>query len=149
MRIPIKVEFFAGGVRPIVAFCLRSKQLNLFGFINAIVDTGSPTTILGMADVKKMRISQIQLAKLIGSKREINLGGAQMKTQILSDANITIGNLLNVTLPIQVPIELMEGVPPPSILGVDFLEKAKLKFTFDPANKESYFELNDDYANKN
>ena len=44
---------------------LKSKEPHIFGFVNAIIDTGSPTTILGGADLQKMRISQIQMQKLV------------------------------------------------------------------------------------
>ena len=74
MRIPIRVEFFAGGLRPLVTVNLKSMSPHIFGFVNAIVDTGSPTTVLGGADVQRMRISQIQMQKLVGEEKEVNLG---------------------------------------------------------------------------
>ena len=77
MKIPIGVEYFAGGLRPIVTLTLKSQVPHIFSFVIAIVDTGSPTTILGSADVQRMRISQIQIQKLIGEEKEVNLGGAQ------------------------------------------------------------------------
>ncbi len=80
MKIPIRVEFFAGGLRPITTLTLRSETPHIFGFVNAIIDTGSPTTILGGADIQRMRISQIQMQKLIGEEKEVNIGGAQLKT---------------------------------------------------------------------
>ena len=85
MKIPVRVEFFAGGIRPIVTLCLRSKDPSIFGFINAIIDTGSPTTIIGGADVQRLRISQIQMQKFTGEEKEVNLGGAQLKTRILPE----------------------------------------------------------------
>ena len=56
MKILVRVEFFAGGIRPIITLCLRSENPSIFGFINAIIDTGSPTTIIGGADIQRMRI---------------------------------------------------------------------------------------------
>ena len=140
MKIPIKVEFFAGGLRPMIACSLRSTNPTFFGFINAIIDTGSPTTILGISDVQKMRLSQVQMKKFIGEEKEVNLGGAQMKTKILENANIRIGNSINITLPVQVPVKITKGVSPPTIIGVDFLQKANLGFFFNPNKKESYLE---------
>lgn len=143
MRIPVRVEFFAGGIRPIITLCLRSKDPSIFGFINAIIDTGSPTTIIGGADIQRMRISQIQMQKFIGEEKEVNLGGAQLKTRILLNAEITVGGKKQIILPIQVPVKIIKGTPPPSIAGIDFLLAGKFKFFFDPSSKEAYLEAED------
>lgn len=143
MRIPIEVEFFAGGLRPLTALCLKAETPKLFGFISAIIDTGSPRTILGGADVEKMRISQIQMQKLVGKEEEVNLGGVQMKTRVLPDAQLIFGNNIRIKIPVLVPVKIIHGVPPPTILGVDFLSEGKLKFFFDPSNKEAYLESPD------
>jgi len=142
MRIPIRVEFFAGGLRPVVTLTLKSTTPRIFGFINAIVDTGSPSTILGSADLQKMRISQIQMRKLIGAEKELNIGGAQMKTRSLPEAELIIKDKV-VKIPVQVPVKVIKGVPPPTVIGVDFLLEGKLKFFFDPTNRESYLETED------
>lgn len=139
MRIPIKVEFFAGGLRPTLAVCIKSESLRLFGILNAVIDTGSPTTILGAGDVQRMRISQIQMQKLIGTENEVNLGGAQIKTRILSDAELKIGEKL-IKIPVQVPVKIIRGTPPPTILGIDFLLEGKFKFFFYADKKEAYLE---------
>ena len=143
MKIPIRVEHFAGGLRPMVICSLRSEEPHIFGFLNAIIDTGSPSTILGGADIQRMRISQIQMRKFIGEEREVNLGGAQMKTRVLQEGEIRIGDNISVKLPIQVPVRILKGTPPPTILGVDFLIKAKAKFVFYPSEKESDLEIFD------
>lgn len=140
MRIPIRVEFFAGGLRPIVTLCLKSENPHIFGFITAIVDTGSPKTILGSSDIQRMRVSQIQMQKLIGEEKEVNLGGAQIKTRVLPDAELSIGSQLSIKIPIQIPVKIVKGTPPPTIIGVDFLLSGKLKFYFHPIKKEAYLE---------
>ena len=131
MRIPVSVEFFAGGLRPLVTLGIISNEPKIFGFARAIIDTGSPTTILGAGDVQRMRISQIQMQKLIGVEKEINLGGAQIKTRILPDAIIKIGEK-EIKIDVQVPVKLVRGIPPPTILGIDFLLAGKFKFLFYP-----------------
>jgi len=143
MKIPVRVEFFAGGLRPLVTIILKSKEPHIFGFVNAIIDTGSPTTILGGADIQKMRISQIQMQKLVGCEKEVNIGGAQIKTRILPEAELSIGNKVNIKLDIQIPVKIIKGVPPPTILGVDFLLKTKSNFFFNPSKKEAYLETSD------
>ena len=143
MRVPIRVEFFAGGLRPVATVTLRSTEPHIFGFITAIIDTGSPTTILGSADVQRMRISQIQMQKLTGTEKEVNLGGAQLKTRLLPEAELSIDNKIKVKIPVQVPVKLIKGVPPPTIIGIDFLTEGKLRFSFDPCAKEAYLETPD------
>jgi hypothetical protein len=139
MRIPVRVEFFAGGLRPMVTICIKSESPKIFGFASAVIDTGSPTTILGAGDVQRMRISQIQMQKFIGIEKEVNLGGAQIKTRMLHDAELNIGGK-SVKIPIQVPVKLLKGTPPPTILGIDFLLEGKFKFFFYPEKKEAYLE---------
>ena len=106
MKILIRVEFFAGGLRPIATFTLKSETPHIFGFVTAIIDTGSPTSILGGADVQRMRISQIQMRKLEGEEKEVNLGGAQIKTRILPDAQLSINNKIKVKIPLHVPVKI-------------------------------------------
>ncbi len=140
MRIPLKVYFFAGGLRAIVRFLIQSKEPHIFGFVEAIVDTGSPTTILGMLDVKRMRVSPIQLKKLESRKKPIACGGSLIKTKNLQKAKLKIGQYLECMMPVQIPVDEIQGGSQPTILGVDFLIENKLKLIFDPNKKEAYFE---------
>jgi hypothetical protein len=139
MRIPVRVEFFAGGLRPILTVCVKSESQKIFGAVSAIIDTGSPATVLGAGDIQRMRVSQIQMQKLIGAEKEVNIGGAQIKTRELPEAELKICEK-TVKIPIQVPVKLLKGTPPPTILGVDFLLAGKFKFFFYPDKKESYLD---------
>jgi len=141
MRIPVRVEFFAGGLRPIVTLCIKSESPKIFGVVNAIIDTGSPTTILGAGDVQRMRISQVQMGKLIGAEKEVNLGGAQIKTRVLPEAELKINEKKIKISSVQVPVKLIKGTPPPTVLGIDFLLEGKFKFFFYPLKKEAYLEF--------
>ncbi|MBS3092502.1 hypothetical protein J4466_03725 [Candidatus Pacearchaeota archaeon] len=141
MKIPVRVEFFAGGLRPIVTVYIKSEIPKIFGVVSAIIDTGSPTTILGGGDIQRMRISEIQLGKLVGEYKELNIGGAQIKTRILPEAELMISGKKFKILDIQIPVKLIKGTPPPTILGIDFLLQGKLSFFFDPNRKEAYLEL--------
>ena len=139
MKIPVRVEFFAGGLRPMLTVCIKSETPKIFGFAMGIIDTGSPTTVLGAGDVQRMRISQVQMQKLIGVEKEVNLGGANIKTRQLPEAELKIGEKI-VKIPVQVPVKLLRGTPPPTILGIDFLIAGKFKFFFYPEKRESYLE---------
>ncbi|MDP2673033.1 MAG: hypothetical protein Q8O84_04440 [Nanoarchaeota archaeon] len=143
MRIPVRVEFFAGGLRPVISVCIKSQEPKIFGIVSAIIDTGSPTTILGWGDIQRMRLSQVQIRKLEGAEKEINLGGAQIKTRVLPEAELIFGERNLKISSIQVPTKLVKGTPPPTILGVDFLLQGKFNFFFNPNKKESYLETGD------
>src|SRR3989344_4665155 len=151
MIIPIRVEFFAGGLRSLITLALRSQNPKIFSFVNAITDTGSPNTILGSADmensgnrctfspespmdisersdlinrnihIQRMRISQVQMQKLLGEEKEVNLGGAQLKTRILPEAEFIIANKISIEIPVQVPVRIIQGNSLPVIIGIDFL----------------------------
>lgn len=143
MRIPVRVEFFAGGLRPLIAICIKSQKPKIFGFVSAIIDTGSPTTVLGAGDIQKMRLSQIQMKKLEGAEKEVNIGGAQIKIRVLPEAELMFSGRNLKMSSIQVPTKLIKGIPPPTILGVDFLLQGKFSFFFNPDKKESYLEVED------
>mgnify|MGYP001571765398 CR=1 FL=1 len=143
MRIPLQVYEYAGGLRVVAQFILRSKELNLFMPIQAIVDTGSPVTMIGNLDLARARLSKIQLRKLIGENKPVNIGGGKVITRILEEANIKFGGDLEAEIPVQFPISGEERNNQPSLLGVDFMLKTKSKLVFDPFKKEAYFEIGD------
>ena len=121
-------------------FLIQSEEPHIFGSIEAIVDTGSPATILGTPDIKKMRVSQLQLNKLESRKEPIAYGGGQVQTKVLRGAKLKFGEHFECMIPIQIPVNEVIGCSQPTILGVDFLIENKLKLIFDPNKKEAYFE---------
>lgn len=140
MRIPLQVRDFAGGLRVMAQFLIRSDKPHLFGSIESIVDTGSPTTILGMPDMKRMRVSQLQLKNLESRKEPHAYGGGQLKTKILRDARLKFGEFFECVMDVQIPVDEITECTQPTILGVDFMEKNKLRLVFDPDKREAYFE---------
>ncbi len=139
-KVPLKVENFAGGLRILARFLLTSDNPKIFSPIEAIVDTGSPKTIIGPIDIKKMRLSNLKCEGIEGKDQSLKLGGGEVKTRILSNARIRFGKEIDITMPINIPIDSKEQNTP-SILGVDFLLATKAKLFFDAAKKESFFEL--------
>ena len=121
---------------------LRLDNPNIFLPIKAIIDTGSPTTMIGMSDMKRMRLSKIKLNQINGKRGEVNIGGGKVQTIKLEGMEISIGNYAKLKLDVQFPIR-GEDANQPSLLGVDFLEKIKAKFYFNPSKKESYIEIGD------
>lgn len=140
MRIPLQIRDFAGGPRVMAQFLIMYEKPHLFGSIQAIVDTGSPTTILGMSDIKRMRVSQLQLKDLESRKEPHAYGGGQVKTKILREAKLKFGEHFECKMDVQIPVEEITECNQPTILGVDFMEKNKFKLVFDPNKKEAYFE---------
>lgn len=139
-KIPLEVYPFAGSLRIMAHFILRNEELGLFLPVKAIVDTGSPITLIGSLDLQRMRLSKIQLQKLIGKLKPINVGGGKVYTKILEEANLTFGDGSKFESPVEFPINGEENSQP-SLLGVDFMLKTKAKLVFDPSKKEAYFEM--------
>ena len=142
MKIPLQVYDFANGLRIMASLLIKAETLHIFAFVQAIVDTGSPETILGMSDMKKFRISKIQINKLESRKKPIAYGGGQVKTKVLQDTKLKLGNF-ECVMPIQIPSDEITPCSQPTILGVDFLIKNNLILFFDPNKKEAYFESSD------
>lgn len=141
MRIPLQVRDFAGGLKVMASFLIQSEKPHIFGPVESIVDTGSPTTILGMSDIKRMGVSQLQLMDIEGRKEPHAYGGGKLKTKILRGTKLKFGEYFDCIMDVEIPVqEVTELNTQPTIIGVDFMEKNKLKLIFDPANKEAYFE---------
>lgn len=121
-------------------FLLKSKDLAFSVPVRAIVDTGSPVTLIGTQDLRKMRLSSIQMNKLIGEHKPVHIGGASVITRILENAELNFIDF-NVAMPVQFPI--MGEDNQPSLLGVDFMLKTKAKLVFNPGKGEAYFEIDD------
>lgn len=142
-KISLQVSHFANSLRPIANFLLTSKDPHIFTIINAIVDTGSPITLIGPNDLNRMRLSPIQIRKIIGKNKPVNIGGEQIFTRTLENANLRFGDDLEVKMPIDFPIKMESKSTQPSLLGVDFMLKTKAKLVFDPDKREAYFEIKD------
>ena len=140
-KIPLEVYHFADSLRIMAHFLLRCEDPHIFTPIKAIVDTGSPITIIGPLDIKRMRLSKIQLQKLQGRDKSINIGGGKVFTKVLENARLRFGENLEIEMPIDFPIKNEEKSIQPTLLGVDFMLKTKAKLIFDPTNKEAYFEI--------
>ena len=143
-KIPLEVFNFANSLRPMAHFLLTSEDPKIFAPINAIVDTGSPITLIGPTDLSRMRLSSIQIKKLIGKNRPINIGGEQISARTLEKANLKFGEHLKIEMPVNFPINIDNKSTQPSLLGVDFMLNTGAKLVFNPSKKEAYFEIEED-----
>lgn len=141
-KIPLEVYHFAGDLRVMAHFLLKIEEFPIIP-INAIVDTGSPVTLIGPLDTKRMRISKYRLKNLEGRNKPVNIGGGKITTKILEKSKLKFKGDFEIDMPVDFPISGEENPFQPSLLGVDFLLKAKAKLFFDPSNKKAYFEIED------
>jgi len=145
MQIPLQVYWFAGGLRVMAHFLIQCEHPHIFGVVKAVVDTGSPTTILGVADLKRMRVSSIQLKSLETRRDNVSIGGGSLKTKLIKNVKISFSDIFKSNiLEICAPFDSGDGGScQVTILGVDFMEKNNLKLFFDPIGKKAYFEKED------
>ena len=104
------------------------------------MDTGSPVTLIGTSDVKRARLSKIQLQKIGGMHKPVNIGGGKIFTVKLESAKLKFGET-EIDIPVDFPISGDENALQPSLLGIDFMLKTKSKFFLDVSKKEAYFEI--------
>ena len=149
-RVPLEVYSFAGDLRAMAHFLLKIEELSRFideleknhpEIKRAIVDTGSPITLIGPLDTKRMRISKLQLNRLEGRNKPVNIGGGQILTKIINNSKLKFGDHLEIDMPVEFPIKGEENPVQPSLLGVDFLLKTKSTLVFNPNKKEAYLEI--------
>jgi len=140
-RIPLQVYYFAGSLRVMAHFWLRIEELSKSIPIKAIVDTGSPVTLVGSLDTTRMRISPFSLKNLEGRNKPVNIGGGQITTKILDGTTLKFGSGFEVNMPVDFPISGESNPFQPSLLGIDFLLKTKATLIFNPDKKEAYLEI--------
>lgn len=143
-KIPLQVYDFANGLRIMAHFWLRIEEIDRSIPIRAILDTGSPVTLIGVLDVMRMRISTLKLKKLEGRNKPVNIGGGQITTRILEGTTLRFSEGFEVSMPVDFPIEGQRNPSQPSLLGVDFLLKANAKLFFNPSKKEAYLEIGEE-----
>ena len=100
-KISLEVYNFASSLRIMAHLLLKIGDLPSIP-IRAIVDTGSPVTILGMPDLKRMKVSQLQLRNLESRKEPHAYGGGQLKTKILRDADLRLGEHFECKMDVQI-----------------------------------------------
>lgn len=140
-RISLEVYNFSDDLRIMAHFLLKVEGFPMHIPIRAIVDTGSPITLIGPLDTKRVRLSKIQLNKLVGKNKPVNIGGGKILTRIAEKSKLKFAEGSEFEMPVEFPIKDEENPNQPSLLGVDFMLKTGAKLFFDPANKEAYFEI--------
>ncbi len=147
MRISCSVRKFVQGRHfPFVAFFIKAP--GIAGHVDALIDTGSPFTVLSPKDIMSFRLP----IKSMQRGETVKLAGSRFFNHPLQNAVLYFrgdgDTLLKVELPslgalIPTKIDektLNEVKVIPSILGNDFLEDQRLTLTFNPSGRTAFLE---------
>lgn len=147
VRIPCHVrKFVREGFFPFVPFTFRTPQV--FGLIEALVDTGSPFTVLSTTDALKLRLPITRMrpegsAYLAGFhflRCPIKTPSIRFRTEDAKSLKIVLPKI-GVLVPTKITKKTLQDVKHiPSIIGNDFLEDHRFALYFNPTAKVAYLE---------
>lgn len=141
MRKFIQERYF-----PFVTFSMRAPGVT--GFIDALIDTGSPFTVLSPKDIMSSRLS----LKTMQRGETVSLAGFRFFNYPLKEVTMFFKdenrNLLKIELPLMgalVPTKIDEKTLDevkhiPTIIGNDFLEDQHFTLTFNPSERVAFLE---------
>jgi hypothetical protein len=134
-----------------ILFNLFSIFPRSMGGIIAIVDTGSPRTIISAADAFKLKLP---VSGLEDSKPACGFGRGGIPCKILPNFKFNIRSPENKTKTIEMPVHVVDitslkkmnrdmidnAFKVPSVIGLDFLRSQKLRMVVNFKDDSSYFE---------
>lgn len=150
MRIPLHIGKAYPGEERLFAFvpiAIRAVKYRVYGQVVAVVDTGSPKTLIAPRDAVRLKVpfkilhrsnpKDLRVAGVVlpAYSMEGVLLGLTDENKAMVRINPTMINILN--RPPQYKGEIKHL---PSILGTDFLEDNKLALYFNPYDKIAYLE---------
>lgn len=147
VRIPCHLrKFIRERLFPFVPFIIRFSRFS--GVLEALIDTGSPHTVLSTKDALKLKLP---IKKWRGGE-PISLAGFRFFNHPISNVTITFrkedNNSLQITVPkmgVLIPTKINRKVLEevkhiPSIIGNDFLEEQKFALYYNPSGRIAYLE---------
>jgi len=154
MKIPLRVAKIIPKQEPfspILHITIREKRCRIAAMLDALVDTGAPSTHISYRDAMRIKIP---IKKLLPSHTgPIMIAGCKFSSKIMENVTFKLrkedGSVHNMVLPKLLVWEkptktLMknEGAYKhiPSIIGTDFLEKYTFALYFNPSEKKAYLE---------
>lgn len=146
VRIPCHVRKFVSDRHfCFVPFSLRFSHC--FGFVEALIDTGSPFTVLSSMDALRLKLpittmrsgNPVSLAGFRFLNHPLGKVHLNFKTEEGQYFSLDIG--MGVLIPTKIDKQTLQDVQHiPSLIGNDFLEDQKFTLNFDPSNKLAYLE---------
>ncbi len=151
MRFDLEFVKELGNERIFVA--IGSRYPHSFGFIRALVDTGSPRTIISAQDTQKLNLPISNLNKGEPIK---GYGMGVVPTKSITNYPISIKSKDNNLKHFKIPVVCIDltalrscnkslqdsAYQAPSIVGMDFLKFLQLKLVVDFKKNEFYLEEN-------
>jgi len=131
---------------PFITFFLRTSHISKL--VDALIDTGSPFTVLSTNDVlsTRMPITRMQSGEIVSLAgfrffnhpiRDVTMNFRTESDELFKVNLPKIGSLI----PTKIDKETMNNVKHiPSIIGNDFLEEQKLALYFNPSTRVVYLE---------
>jgi len=150
MRVPLHVGKAYPGEERLFAFVslmVRSLEYRVYGQVVAIVDSGSPRTVIAPKDAIKLNVPFKILP--LSSPKELRVAGVILPAYCLKDVLIGLIDENRTLIRIKMSEMTVLNRPQqfrgeinhiPSIVGTDFLEDNKLAFHFDPYNKVAHLQ---------
>ena len=147
VRIPCHVrKFVRERLFPFVPFTVRSPRF--FGIIEALIDTGSPFTVLSTMDALKLKVpikrmrrgESVSLAGFRFFNYPIKNPSIRFRTEDAKSLKIDLPKM-GVLVPTKIDKKTLQDVKHiPSIIGNDFLEDQRFALYFNPTAKVAYLE---------
>jgi hypothetical protein len=120
---------------------------HFFGFIEALVDTGSPFTVLSTTDALKLKLP----IKTMRKGSPVALAGFRFLCHQLPNSHLnfkmedgqyfTVNTSMGVLVPTKMDKKTLRDIQHiPSLIGNDFLEDQGLALIFNPSAKIAYLE---------
>ena len=155
MRIPLNVKDIYGGPKPILTLFLSIPHAS--GYIEAVVDTGGPVTILSPRDADRLHFP-FQACKR--EETPHNIGALSFYGYKFENSEIIFRDDYKNRLKRKIPItglkpiktdnvSLQRAYQLPNVLGMDFLIVYNLSLYFYPKGKIAYLQLEEEIKPKN
>ncbi|MGB2729059.1 MAG: hypothetical protein WBD09_11455 [Halobacteriota archaeon] len=148
MKIPLHLRKAYPGEERLFAYVpVTIRAPRIYGQINALVDTGSPRTVIAPKDAVKLKVPFKILPR--SAPKDLRIGGVTLPAYSLKGILLGVIDENRTMKRIDMPMINVLNRPQqykgeinhiPSILGTDFLEDNKLALYFDPYNKIAYLE---------
>lgn len=150
MKIPFYVRKAYPGEDRLFAYvsvAIRVDRYRIHGHFDAIVDIGSPRTVMAYKDAVTLKVS----FKSLTSSTPLRVGGLIFPTYNMKDVLFGVMNGEGMMERINTPMVNVLNRPTkykgeikhmPSLIGTDFLENHKLTLHFDVFNKRAYLDEN-------